>query len=278
MSDCCPRALLLDMDGVLYHGSRVLPHAIAFMRAVAAIPRVFITNNPIATPVQVADRLAGMGFERPDPAQILTSALATARYLARRRPGFRYFAVGAPGLDAELSRFGIADAEHADYVVVGEGEGLDYERLTRGIDLILEQGAELISTNPDPTVDAYVDGRHCVLPGGGALVAPFEVATGRRALTIGKPHPLLFEMALQQLGFNASDCIMVGDRVDTDIAGAQALGIPAALVRTGRFGPDAAWPDDLPPPTWDAPDLRQLLREWHAEWPDCFDAGGHEQG
>jgi HAD superfamily hydrolase (TIGR01450 family) len=269
-----PRGLLLDMDGVLYHGSRVLPYALDFMRALGELPRVFVTNNPIATPDQVADRLAGMGFERPDPARVLTSGVATARYLARRKPGFRFYAVGAPGLAAELSRLGEADAERADFVVVGEGAGLDYHSLSRGIDLILTHGAELISTNPDHTVDGYVDGRRLVLPGGGSLVAPFEAATERKALTIGKPHPLLYQMALNQLGLGPADCVMVGDRVDTDIAGAQALGVRTALVRSGRFVPGASWPEQQPPATWDVPDLQQLLGAWRRAWPDCFDAGG----
>ncbi len=268
----CPRALLLDMDGVLYHGERVLPHAPAFLRAVAHLPHVFVTNNPIATPAEVAARLARMGLGAPAPEQILTSGLATARYLARQRPGFRYFAVGAPGLDAVLSRYGTADAERADYVVVGEGPGLDYQSLTRGIGLILEQGARLISTNPDSTVDAWRDGRRLALPGGGALVAPFEVATGQRALTIGKPEPLLYRMALDLLGFEARQCLMIGDRVDTDIAGAAALGLQTALVRSGRFGPGEPWPAGAPRADWDVPDLAALYRAWRAKWPDCFDA------
>lgn len=275
---CFPKALLLDMDGVLYHGSRVLPHATAFLDALASLPRVFVTNNPIATPEQVAGKLAHMGFEGPDPDQVITSGVATARYLARKKPGYRYFAVGGPGLDTELARFGVADSRQADFVVVGEGPGLDYDSLTRGINLILDRGAQLVSTNPDPGVDTHVDGRRRVLPGGGALVAPFEVATGHRAISIGKPHPLLFEMALEKLGLNASDCVMVGDRVDTDIAGAQAVGMRTALVRSGRFPPGESWPEGQPPADWDVADLRQLLRLWQREWPECFDAEGALQG
>jgi len=262
-----PRALLLDMDGVLYHGSRVLPHALEFVAALSHVPLVFLTNNPIATPRQVAERLQHMGFERPHESRVLTSAVAAARLLAQRKPGFRYFAVGADGLDAALRQVGFADASNADFVVVGEGAGLDYASLTTGINLILKQGAQLVSTNPDATVDAFIDGEHRVLPGGGALVAPFEQATGRKALTIGKPEPLLYEMALQQLGMRPAECIMVGDRPDTDILGAQRLGMPAALVRTGRFGPGQAWPEGMAAADWDVVDLRQLLVAWRGAWP-----------
>ncbi|BAN69270.1 HAD-IIA family hydrolase [endosymbiont of unidentified scaly snail isolate Monju] len=256
-----PRGLLLDMDGVLYHGSRLLPHARRFLEATAHLPRVFVTNNPIRTPVEVADHLAALGLPRSDPADVLTSGVATARWLARERPGFRFFAVGADGLHRVLAEHGTEDAENAEFVVVGEGPGLDYDTLSRGIDLI-RNGATLVSTNPDPSVDAVVAGRHRVLPGGGALVAPFEVATGLRATTIGKPEPLLFVMALERLGLSAAECVMVGDRPDTDIAGAARVGLRCALVRTGRFLPGASWPAGEPPPDWDVPDLRSLLLRW----------------
>ncbi len=256
-----PRGLLLDMDGVLYHGTRPLPHARSFLEATRRLPRVFVTNNPIRTPAEVADHLAALGLPRPSPGEVLTSGVAVAHWLARRKPGFRFFAVGAEGLHRLLAEHGAEDPEHADFVVVGEGPGLDYDSLTRGVDLIL-RGAELISTNPDASVDAVIDGRHRVLPGGGALVAPFEVASGRRAVTIGKPQPLLFEMALQRLGLPAGDCVMIGDRPDTDIAGAARVGLRTALVRTGRFPPGAHWPVGEPRPDWDVSGLDALLACW----------------
>ena len=113
-------------------------------------------------------------------------------------------------------------------------------------------------TNPDSSVDAWHRGRRQVLPGGGALVAPFEVATGQKAVVIGKPEPLLFEMALERLGVPPEQCVMIGDRPDTDIAGAAALGMSTALVRTGRFTPGAPWPEGLPRPDWDVGSLPEL--------------------
>lgn len=273
-----PKALLLDMDGVLYHGEQVLPHALTFMHAVANIPHLFLSNNPIRPPEAVADRLQRIGFERPPAEHILTSAIATARHLAQRKSGFRYYAIGAPGLDAALSRLGEAATEDVDFVVVGEGPGLDFDSLTLGINLIIKQGATLISTNPDASVDAHVDGEHRVLPGGGALVAPFEVATGRKAETIGKPRPLLYRMALGQLGCQPQDCVMIGDRVDTDVAGAQALGIPTALVRTGRFAPGDPWPAGQARADWDVTGLDELLALWRRQWPLGFDADTGLQG
>ena len=251
-------ALLLDMDGVLHHGERPLPGAARFLRRIAAVPHLFVTNNPIRTPAQVSARLAAMGLPRPAPAQVLTSALATADWLAREHPGCRWFAIGAGGLHEALRRVGAEDQANADVVVVGEGPGIDFERLTIGINLVLDRGARLVVTNPDVSVDDWHAGRHRVLPGGGALVAPLALACGVTPVVIGKPQPRLFRVALARLGVAAGRCVMVGDRPDTDIAGALGAGLRAALVRSGRFAPGAAWPDALPRPQWDVPDLDSL--------------------
>lgn len=254
-----PQSLLIDLDGVLFHGDRALPGAEALLRRLDGCPHCFLTNNPIRTPAEVAEALGAMGLPRPAPERILTSALATARWLAHTKPGFRYFAVGAAGLDTALRAVGEPDARHADVVVVGEGAGLDYESLTTGINLILGRGARLVATNPDTTVDGVRDGRRVVLPGGGALVAPFAAATGVTPTVIGKPEPLLYEMALEQLGVGAGRCLMVGDRPDTDIAGAERLGMWTALVRTGCFPPGAAWCLNLPRPDIDVSGLPALI-------------------
>ena len=256
------RGLLLDMDGVLFHGDRPLPGAADFLRSIASIPHLFVTNNPIRTPAQVALRLDEMGLGRPPETRILTSAEATARWLERERPGFRFYAVGAEGLHLALRRCGVPDRERADFVVVGEGPGLDFDSLTTGINLILKRGARLVVTNPDTSVDDTHGGQHRILPGGGALVAPFALACGVAPVVIGKPEPILYEMACERLGVSAADCVVVGDRPDTDIAGAVRLGMRSALVRTGRFAPGAAWPAGMPRPDWDVDDLQGLQRAW----------------
>ena len=251
-------AILLDMDGILYHGDRPLPGAVEFLQRIRHRPHLFITNNPILSPTEVAEKLARMGLLKPRPEQIITSAQATARWLEKKKPGFRYYAVGADGLHQALRRVGTEDSKKADFVVVGEGPGLDFGSLTTGINLIVTQGARLVGTNPDINVDATIDGEHRLVPGGGALVAPFAVASGVEPVIIGKPNPLLFEMALEQLGCRPEQCLMIGDRPDTDIAGAAALGMQTALVRTGRFAPGAPWPENLPRPEWDVESLGEL--------------------
>jgi len=128
-----------------------------------------------------------------------------------------------------------------------------------GARALLQRGAQLVCTNPDQNVDATIEGQHRVLPGGGALVAPIAVAAGVEPVFIGKPNPVLYEIAMDRLGVGPADCVMIGDRPDTDIAGAQALGIRTALVRTGRFAPGEPLPNGIRP-DWDCEDLGALMR------------------
>jgi len=255
-----PKAILLDMDGVLYHGDEVILDAIAFMQSISEIPHCFITNNPILLSSQITLKLDKMGFGKISIKSIVTSGEACALWLSKQKKSFHYYAVGAQGLHDALAKYGIADEINADYVVVGEGQGIDYESLTKGINLIKGKQAKLISTNPDQTVDSSVNGKHVILPGGGALVSPFVIATGQEPVTIGKPYPLLYETALARLNVQADDCLMIGDRPDTDIKGAAQLGMKTALVRTGRFKDNDKWPNDCPKPTWDVANLEQLKR------------------
>jgi len=265
-----PAAILLDMDGVLYHGDKALPMAIEFMQLIREIPHCFITNNPILLPPDMADKLEKQGFNRPHEQQIVSSGEATAIWLSRQKPDFNYFCVGARGVHQALQQFGQYNEKKADFVVIGEGEGegLDYEKLTIGINLILKNNAKLISTNPDHTVDAFINNQHTILPGGGALVAPFVAATGQHPITIGKPNPLLYEIALDNLGIQAENCLMIGDRPDTDILGAKKLGMQTALVRTGRFAPGEALPANAPAADVDVDDLNCLIEKLRQNYPD----------
>ena len=253
-------AILLDMDGVLYHGEKAIPEAVGFMSAIGHLPHAFITNNPILPSEAIADRLERLGFKRPDHKQIITSAEATALWLSQQKNNFRYFAVGAEGLHIALRQYGVEDTQSADFVVIGEGAGIDYNAITVGVNLILKQGARLICTNPDNSVDGQANGEHCVFPGGGALVAPFAIAAETTPVYIGKPQPLLYQIAMERLGVLPEHCLMIGDRPDTDIAGATALGMKTALVRTGRFTPGAPLPDNLAAPDWDVEKLDMLLK------------------
>ncbi len=254
-----PTGFLLDMDGVLFRGDQPVPGATAFMSHIEQYPHCFITNNPILAPQQVAAKLNRLGIAQATPEQVVTSAQATAAWLAEQKTDFRYYAVGANGLHWALEEKGRQDSVNADFVVVGEGVGLDYETLTIGINLILQQGARLVCTNPDINVDGTKNGEPVILPGGAALVAPFATATNAAPVFIGKPAPALYEMAMKKLGLTPWDCIMIGDRPDTDILGAQRLGIRTVLVRTGRFRPGEPLPRGMAPPDWDVESLGEFI-------------------
>lgn len=249
-------AFLLDMDGVLYRGPNPILSAIPFLNHISSkYPVLFLTNNSSITPEAVSAKLLNMGFTEQPPDRVLTSALATATFLASQKPGFSYFAVGGPGLHHALLKYGgKEDTSTPDYVVIGEGRGLDYDGLTTGLNVI-RKGAKLIGTNPDVNLDA---GDGTILPGGGALVAPFAVGSQTEPVFIGKPASHLYLEALRKLGMGPEGVVMVGDRPDTDIAGAVATGIATVLVRTGRFAPGEEYPPDLPKPDFDINDLSEL--------------------
>lgn len=253
------QAILMDMDGVLYHGDQVIADAIPFVQAIKNIPHCFITNNPILQAEKIVTKLHRMGFTGISKNQIITSAQATSRYLDHQKSRFKYFHIGTADLKEELDCYGEWSEVEADFVVVGEGEGINFDKITQGINLITKHNAQLISTNPDHSVDALKNGERIILPGGGALVAPFEVATGKTAITIGKPYPPLYNMAMDLLQTDAPHCLMIGDRPDTDILGANQLEMQTALVRTGRFNHEQSIMDNNQQPDWDVNSLSELL-------------------
>jgi 4-nitrophenyl phosphatase len=225
------RHLLVDLDGVLYRGPAPLPDAQRFMSWLRARNVSFrlVTNNATLTPVQYVEKLAGMGIEvRAE--DIFTSALATALYLDDHgTDGRRAFVIGEDGL---LEALRAVDVEPVDidpqWVVVGLDRRLTYQKLATAA-LALESGARFVGTNPDtsyPTESGLV-------PGAGAILAALRVTTGVEPVIIGKPQPLMLELATRQLGGTKRDTAMLGDRLDTDIAGAAAAGMPSILVLTG---------------------------------------------
>ena len=224
-------AILLDLDGVLYRWPEPIRGA---GNAVAALRRAgkriaFVTNNSSRTPEQVADRLQQMDIEAT-AAEVVTSALATASLLSDRGVGTA-FVVGEDGIRKALADAGIRSVEDgeemADVVVVGFDRSADYPRL-KDASVFVERGAALIATNPDPSFPAP-DGE--AWPGAGALLAAIETTTGVKGEVVGKPEPELLRRALEAAGGGRP--LVVGDRLDTDIAGAVRLGWDSALVLSG---------------------------------------------
>jgi glycerol 3-phosphatase-2 len=254
-------ALLFDLDGVLFRGDEPVanaPETVAAMREVEA-RIVFVTNNSSRTPEQVAAKLTRLGIAA-DPAEVVTSALATADLLAERRVESAY-AIGGEGVIRALENAGISvlDGEPArvSHVVVGIDEDLTYAKL-RTACVLVQAGAHLVATNADRT---FPSSGGQLWPGAGALVAAIMAATGVEAEVVGKPFPPLFESALRRSG--GTKPLVIGDRLDTDIAGAEALGWDSLLVLTGVS--DRRELDGSPfRPTYVAPDLTALLREARA--------------
>jgi NagD protein len=165
---------------------------------------------------------------------VFTCAMATARFLAQQKPGGTAFVIGEGGLLTALHRNGFSIVDHApDYVVVGEGRTATHEMLERAAMMIL-RGAKLIATNLDP--NCPTDGG--IRPGCGATVAYLETATGRNALSVGKPNPLMMRAARKQLGLCASGTVMVGDTMETDILGGVQMGYRTVLVLSGGTSPE----------------------------------------
>ena len=225
--------ILFDLDGVLYRGEDAVPSApptLAELRRRGVRP-VFLTNNSSRTPLQVAEKLRGIGIEA-ETGEVVTSALATAELLAERGGG-RAFVIGQDGVREALSDAGIAivdgDPEEADLVVVGYDGGATYGSLKRA-SLLVQRGARLVATNADGSYPA-ADG---LWPGAGAVLAVITTTTGAEPEIVGKPFAPLFEAGRRRGGGGRP--LVVGDRLDTDIEGAARLGWDSMLVLTGVSG------------------------------------------
>ena len=224
------RGYLIDMDGVIYRGGEPIPGAAEFIHRLVRenIPFLFLTNNSQRTRRDVAMKLSRMGIPAEEH-HVFTCAMATARYLAKRKPQGTAFVIGEGGLLMALHRNGYAVVDKSpDYVVVGEGRTVTLEILETAVQMILD-GAKLIATNLDPNCPTK-DGTR---PGCGATVAYLETATGTRAMSMGKPSPIMMRAARTELGLATHETVMVGDTLETDILGGVQMGYRTILVLTG---------------------------------------------
>jgi glycerol-1-phosphatase len=248
-------AFLFDLDGVLYRGTEAVPgapEAVARLRA-AGKGVAFVTNNSGRTPEAVAAHLTGLGIPA-GAEEVETSALVTAEQLAARGVS-EAFVVGEEGIVQALRDAGITLVDvHADrtqVVVVGWDRRADYEKLRRA-SLLVERGATLVATNADASYPAG-DGNW---PGAGALLAAIETTTGVRAEVFGKPEAPIMRAALDRAGGGRP--LVIGDRLETDIAAAAALGWDSLLVLTGIARADDVAGSPIAP-TFVAEDLSALF-------------------
>ncbi|MDR1767283.1 MAG: HAD-IIA family hydrolase [Propionibacteriaceae bacterium] len=221
---------LTDMDGVLVHEDDALPGAAELIEAWKASGKRFLvlTNNSLFTPRDLSARLERSGLLVPE-ANIWTSALATADFLANQHGDKTAFAVGEVGLTTALHEAGfvMTDVDPA-FVVIGEVRSYSFDAITKAIRLINE-GARFIVTNPDATGPSK-DGP---IPATGAVAAMITAATNRQPYVVGKPNPVMFRYALNRIGAHSDSTGMIGDRMDTDIVAGMEAGLHTVLVLTG---------------------------------------------
>ncbi len=221
---------ICDMDGVIYHGNRLVEGAKEFVGWLKKHNKrfLFLTNSSAKSPKELREKLSRMGIEVAEDA-FYTSAQATAGFLASQNPNTGVYAIGESGLINALTKAGFyMDDVNPTYVVVGESRTYNFEQVELAVHLVLS-GAKLIGTNSDLTGPSEKG----IVPACGALVAPIELATGRKAYFVGKPNPLMMRHAIKKIGCRREETLIIGDRMDTDIIAGIESEIDTALVLTG---------------------------------------------
>ncbi len=243
------RAVLLDLDGVVVLGERV-PDPEGVRRLCAEYEVFVLSNNSTRRREEIRALFRGLGVELP-LSRIYTSGVACARYLQEQRPGARVFVIGEEALEEELRAAGLRVSRDAEAVVVGLDRRCTYEKLAVALEL-LDAGALFVATNRDAALPLGGGKR---APGTGALVGALEVASGRKAVAVGKPEPFFLELVMRDHGLRAEETVVVGDRLDADILGAHRVGLRAALVGE-PLGEGEVEPE------WRAPTVSALLERW----------------
>ncbi len=218
------------MDGVIYHGNKLLPGVKEFVGWLKSENKkfVFLTNSSERTPRELQEKLARLGVQ-VDRSHFYTSALATAAFLASQRPKGSAYIIGEAGLINALYNVGFTmNSIDPDYVVMGESKSYSYERIEKAVNLVIN-GAKLIGTNPDTTGPI----ENGIAPATKSLIAPIELSTGKDAYFVGKPNPLMMRIALKKLGLRREDSIIIGDRMDTDMIAGIESEIDTCLVLSG---------------------------------------------
>jgi NagD protein len=221
---------ILDMDGVIYRGNQLIPGAREFIERLQerGNPFLFLTNNSQRTPRDFQRKLERMGLHVAEE-NVFSSAMATAAFLHSQKPDGSAFVIGEAGLTHALYQVGYSiTTVEPDYVVLGDTPSYDYAKIMQAVRLIMG-GAHFIATNPDVSGPE----EEGISPACGALAAPIEAVTGKKAYYVGKPNPLMMREALDRLGAHSADSVMIGDRMDTDVLSGLGAGMHTVLVLTG---------------------------------------------
>jgi 4-nitrophenyl phosphatase len=226
------RGLILDMDGVLWRGSQPIGNLSAIFEQIEKLKLrvVLASNNAMPSLSAFQEKLSLFGVTL-SLEQIISSSVVTAHYLKKLFPsGGPVYIIGESGLVETLAEHGFTFAEDGNIlaVVVGLDRYISYDKLRKAT-LFVRSGVPFIGTNPDRTYPAPEG----LIPGAGSLIAALQASTDVEPLIMGKPAPNIFEVCLERLGLSAKETLCVGDRLETDIAGGQSLGMPTALVLSG---------------------------------------------
>lgn len=224
------KGYICDMDGVIYHGERLVEGAAEFVDWLKQEGKkfLFLTNSSAKSPLELKRKLSRMGIE-VGADDFYTSAQATASFLAGQNPNAGVYVIGESGLINALYDAGFYnDSVDPTYVIVGESRTYNFEQVELAVHLVLK-GARLIGTNSDLTGPT----ERGIAPACRALIAPIELATGRKAYFIGKPNPLIMRHAIKKIGCRREETLIIGDRMDTDIIAGIESEIETALVLSG---------------------------------------------
>jgi 4-nitrophenyl phosphatase len=263
------RALIIDMDGVLWHGDNAQPGLVEFFQTLRELklPFVLATNNASMTAAQYVAKLEKMGVSVALH-EILTSGMATALYLSRlyQPEQTRVFVIGGPGARQPLLDLGFTLTDVYEtgpelgpqLVVCGLDKELTWDKLATA-SLNVGAGAHFVGTNGDTSLPTECG----VVLGNGAILAAIHAATGVAAVTIGKPEPIIYQQAMELLGTDKAGTIAIGDRLNTDILGAVRTGIRSLMVLSGINSREDIENVEYAP-DWvvnDIRDISRLLRE-----------------
>lgn len=257
---------LLDLDGTVYLGERLIPGANRAIEILRTRGRriVFLSNKPLQSRHDYAEKLSRLGIPTVED-EVINSSYVLARYLSQRAPGATVFAIGEAPLLAELEGAGFhlsKDPGKIEYVIAAFDRTFDYHKLNIAFQA-LRRGAHFIATNPDRTCP--IDGGE--IPDAAGVIAALEATSGRRVEEIvGKPSRHTVEAALERLGLPADACAMVGDRLETDIVMSKTAGLTAILTLTGVTSREAVQmasvkPDHVIESVAELPELDARLNE-----------------